>query len=175
MKRDPPVFRQPANRCPPLDEECFRVVTVRAAGVEAVSPAQRGRSAATRLDAGEHTVTLPGPTARLVVARWLRALGIRRARSGAISGLPSCRRPVCGSASRQRPTRPVTAGVHTAAAHEHAAGGAGLHTFSQKVLDRIISPAWSDPPCPSGCLIRPLRAVRPPEGQKASSGPGTAA
>jgi len=40
------------------------VETVRAAGVKAVSPAKRGRSAATRLDAGEHTVTLCGPTAR---------------------------------------------------------------------------------------------------------------
>ena len=32
--------------------------SVRGAGVKAVSPAQRGRSAATRLDAGEHTRTL---------------------------------------------------------------------------------------------------------------------
>ena len=31
---------------------------VRAAGVQAVSPAQRGRSGATRLDGGEHTGTL---------------------------------------------------------------------------------------------------------------------
>ena len=31
---------------------------VRGAGVQAVSPAQRGRSAATRLDGGEHTGTL---------------------------------------------------------------------------------------------------------------------
>ena len=31
---------------------------VRGAGVQAVSPAQRGRSGATRLDGGEHTRTL---------------------------------------------------------------------------------------------------------------------
>ena len=46
-----------------------------AAGVKAVSPAKRGRSEATRLDAGEHTVMLMGPTAR----------------AGIIDGLPSCR------------------------------------------------------------------------------------
>ena len=32
--------------------------TVRGAGVQAVSPAERGRNEATRLDAGEHTLTL---------------------------------------------------------------------------------------------------------------------
>ena len=34
--------------------------SVRGAGVRAVSPAERGRSEATRLDAGEHTRTLLG-------------------------------------------------------------------------------------------------------------------
>ena len=48
---------------------------MRAAGVKAVSPAKRGRSDATRLDAGEHTVMLMGPTARVSI----------------IDALPSCR------------------------------------------------------------------------------------
>ncbi len=40
------------------------------------SPAERGRRAATRLDAGEHTVTLVGPTARVVAIRCSTQLGV---------------------------------------------------------------------------------------------------
>ena len=64
-----------------LAEECSWAVgqalpvTVRAAGVKAVSPAERGRSVATRLDAGEHAVMLIGPTARVIDARVLAATG----------------------------------------------------------------------------------------------------
>ena len=47
---------------------------------QGLSPAKRGRSEATRLDGGEHTVMLVGPTARV----------------GIIDGLRSCRMPTPG-------------------------------------------------------------------------------
>ena len=46
----------------PLDEASLDE-PVRGAAVKAVSPAKRGRSAATRLDGGEHTRTLSASTA----------------------------------------------------------------------------------------------------------------
>ena len=45
----------------PSDEASLE--SVRGAAVKAVSPAKRGRSAATRLDGGEHTRTLSASTA----------------------------------------------------------------------------------------------------------------
>ena len=53
---------------------------MRAAGVKASAPRSGGRSEATRLDGGEHTVMLLGPTARV----------------GIIDGLRSCRMPTPG-------------------------------------------------------------------------------
>ena len=75
VKWDPQVLRQNIKFWALLAKECSWAVgqalpvTVRAGGVKAVSPAERGRSVATRLDAGEHTVMLIGPTARVVDAR----------------------------------------------------------------------------------------------------------
>ena len=75
VKWDPQVLRQNIKFWVLLAKECSWAVgqalpvTVRAGGVKAVSPAERGRSVATRLDAGEHTVMLIGPTARVVDAR----------------------------------------------------------------------------------------------------------
>ena len=70
------------------------------------------RSAAMRLDAGEHTVMLPGPTAWVVGARWSRVSGTRSARPGAVSRLPYL--PAAGLRFRfaAAPTRPAAAGVH---------------------------------------------------------------
>ena len=79
--RDPQVLRQNIKFWALLAEECSWAVgqalpvTVRAAGVKAVSPAERGRSVATRLDADEHAVMLIGPTARVNDARVLAATG----------------------------------------------------------------------------------------------------
>ena len=66
MKRDPPILLNTSHFWPswlsvPWGCRADQPGTVRAAGVKAVSPAKRGRSEATRLDAGEHTVMLMGP------------------------------------------------------------------------------------------------------------------
>ena len=81
VKWDPQVLRQNIKFWALLAEECSWAVgqalpvTVRAAGVKAVSPAERGRSVATRLDADEHAVMLIGSTARVIDARVLAATG----------------------------------------------------------------------------------------------------
>ena len=78
---------------------------VRGAGVQAVSPAQRGRSGATRLDGGEHTRTLWGLTMTSQssilptdsaedpkFALWFLVEFCLSVRSSALQFFPSCRK-----------------------------------------------------------------------------------
>ena len=118
--------------------------------MSSVSPAQRGRSAATRLDAGEHTVMLPEPTARVVGVRWSKALGIRRARRADVSApLPAGGRPAVHFAAAPNASDD---GRRSHRCTRARCGWCGPFTFSQKYLITIIHP-----PSP---ICRPERSVQ---------------
>ena len=96
---------------------------MRAAGVGAVSPAKRGRSEATRLDAGEHTVMLTGPTAGVSIIDALPFLPDAGAWLCFAAANGSCRP---WAAVRSRGARPVddrAAAVGSRKTSDHRANG----------------------------------------------------